>query len=297
MSFRRTASGLSNLYLFFRVDAVVYLEGGRSLCRDDVDNGIYTDATHDIRFWQTVFGIYRPGKLFKFCSIGSKETVNSIAQDIVDGAIANVIVAMDRDFDHINDKLLISDNVIYTHGYSWENDAWNETSLREAFCALSGACKTKIQIESDIIGKYYKECAFYLKGSIRMDAVLSQHGYSFFDRDSYMRYVKIECNGQPMVHREHIKNSMFNVRQKIGKPIVRKAPFLTSPLVDCFGHLFAEYAYRILVFLLEKIRNNPKIPKDYATSMIVEKFGQLLANGLLPDLNQHYDSEFSHVMP
>ena len=297
MSFRRTESGLSNLYLFFGVDAVVYLEGGISLCRDDVDNGIYTDATQDIRFWQTLFDIYRPEKTFKFCSIGSKETVRSIAQDIEDGAIVNVIVAMDRDFDNINGRILISDNIIYTHGYSWENDAWNEVSLKNAFCALSGACKTKIQIESDIIKKYYQECALYLKGSTRMDAVLSQHGISFYNRDSYMRYVKIERNGQPMVDREQIKSTMLDVRQKVGKPISRKTPFVISPLVDCFGHLFAEYAYRILVFLLEKVRKNPKIPKDYATSMIVEKFGQLLASGLLPELKRHYDSEFSHVMP
>lgn len=130
-----------------------------------------------------------------------------------------------------------------------------------------------------------------------MDAVLSQHENSFYDRDSYMRYVKIERNGQPIVDRAQIKNTMLDVRQKIGKPIIRKTSFAISPLVDCFGHLFAEYAYRILVFLLEKVRSNPKIPKDYATSMIVEKFGQLLASGLLPDLKQHYDSEFSHIMP
>jgi len=296
MSFRRTESGLSNSYLFFGVDAVVYLEGGSSLCRNDVNKGDYTDATHDIRFWQTVFSLYRPDKTFKFCSIGSKETVSSIAQDILDGKIVNVIAAMDRDFDHINHRLLISSNVIYTHGYSWENDAWNEMSLKEAFCVLSGACKTKMQIETDIIEKYYNDLALCLRGPTRMDAVLSQHENSFYNRGSYMRYVKIEQNGQPAVDREQIKSSMLDVRQRIGKPIVRKSPFVISPLVDCFGHLFAEYAYRILVFLLEKVRNNPKIPKDYATSMIVEKFGQLLAHGLLPDLKQHYDSEFSRVM-
>jgi hypothetical protein len=70
-----------------------------------------------------------------------------------------------------------------------------------------------------------------------------------------------------------------------------------SPLVDCFGHLFAEYAYRLLAYLLEKKRNNPKLPKDYAASMIVEKFGQLLGANLLPGLKSHYDAEFSRVLP
>ncbi len=298
MSFRRTVSGLTNSHLFFGVDAVVYLEGGSSLCREDVDQGSYTDSTADIRYWQTIFSVYRPDRSYKFRSIGSKETVKSIVSDIKNGSINNVIVAMDRDFDQINGKLIISKNVIYTFGYSWENDAWNQNSLKEAFCALSGVCKTKMEAESQIIDDYYVECSLMLHRAVHIDAVLSQYESSLFDRESYMRYVKIARNGKPMVNKDQIKNSLKNARQNMNRPIVRKESFrLLSPLVDCFGHLFAEYGYRILTYLLEKIRKNPKIPKNYATSMIVEKFGQLLSIGLLPELKRHYDSEFSNVMP
>lgn len=296
MSFRRTESGLTNLHLFFGVDAVVYLEGGESLSREEVDSGVYADSTNDIMFWKTIFSIYRPERKYKFCSIGSKNTVKSIALDIKEGGINNVIVAMDRDFDHINARLIEAENIIYTFGYSWENDAWNKTALMEAFCALSGACKTGVQEESGIIDHYYRDCASKLKWATRIDALLSQYDNSLFDRNSYMRYVKIEKNGMPTVNWEQVKTSMSLARQKLDGPIVRKTSFTVSFLVDCYGHLFAEYAYRILTYLLEKIRRNPKIPKNYATSMVVEKFGQLLLNDSLPELIRHYDSEFSNVV-
>lgn len=297
MSFRRTESGLSNLYLFFGVDAVVYIEGGISLCRDDVNQGLYTDSTQDIRFWQTIFSIYRSDKKYKFCSVGSKETVKSIASDIMNGRVKNVIAAMDRDFDHINGKLISANNVIYTLGYSWENDAWNKDALLKAFCSLSGACSTKIDTEEEILDNYYQELASRLRGAIRIDAVLSQYEYSLFDRESYMRYVEIDRSGMPTVNQEQVNKSLSESRGKVEGSIVRKNHFVVSPLLDCFGHLFAEYAYRILAYLLEKLRKNPKLPKDYATSMIVEKFGQLLGENLLPDFKLHYDSEFSRVMP
>ncbi|HDZ78153.1 MAG TPA: DUF4435 domain-containing protein [Gammaproteobacteria bacterium] len=297
MSFRRTESGLTNLYRFFGVDAVVYLEGGNSLCREDLDRGSYTNSTPDIRYWQTLFSIYRPNKTYKFCSVGSKETVKSIAKDIMDGRVNNMIAAMDRDFDHINGKIITSNNVIYTFGYSWENDAWNKSSLREAFCTLSGACSTEIETETEVIDKYYKECASKLLGPIRIDAVLSQYDNSLFNRKSYMQYVNIQNNGMPIVNMEQIKSSLVATRNKVEGPIFRKENFILSFVVDCFGHLLAEYAYRILAYLLEKIRRNPKLPKDYAASMVVEKFGQLLANGSFPELKRHYDSEFSRIMP
>ena len=297
MSFRRTESGLTNLYLFFGVDAVVYLEGGSSICRDDVNHGLYTDSTQDIRFWQTIFNIYRPDKNYKFCSVGSKETVKSIAMDIVEGRVSNVIAAMDRDFDHINGRLIVANNIIYTFGYSWENDAWNKSALREAFCSLSGACSTRIDTEEEIINRCFHEIASKLRGAVRIDAVLSQYDNSFFDREKFMRYVDIKRNGMPVVNIEQIKNSLAESRNKVEGAIARKNHFTLSPLIDCFGHLFAEYVYRILAYLLEKIRKNPKLPKDYASSMVVEKFGQLLNNDLLSDIKQHYDSEFSRVMP
>jgi hypothetical protein len=296
MSFRRTESGLSNLHLFYNSDAVVYLEGGKSIRKEDVESEIYTESSEDIRYWQTVFDIYRPEKKYEFRSIGSKKTVKSIAQDIMNGNVRNVIVAMDRDFDNIKGEIISSDNVIYTFGYSWENDAWNQLSLIESFCTLSGSCKTKIEKEIDVIKEYFNNISIILRRAVLMDAILSQYNDSLFDREKYIRYIHIERNSLPKINRKQIQASLGNARKRAKRPIVRKSNFKLSTFTDCFGHLFAECSYRILSYLLNKTGDNPKIAKEWATSMIVEKFGQLMKKNLLPELKQHYDREFVRVM-
>lgn len=297
MTFRRTNSGLNNLYLFYGVDAVVYLEGGNSLTREDVDNGLYSNSTADIRYWQALFSFYRPGKRFQFCSIGSKQTVKSIADDVIRQNIKNIIVAMDRDFDNINATLTFNQNVIFTRGYSWENDAWRPEAVLEAYCIMSGSCKTEIQGETKTLLNYFDKCAYNLRGAVRADAVLSQNGSSLFCRDSYMRYIHISPVGYPDVNVGEIRKSLATARRREGKGVFSKTHFHTSPFIDCFGHLFAEYGYRILKYLLERVKKLPKIPKDYANALVVEKFVQLIANRLLPELKDHYDMEFARVVP
>jgi len=297
MTFRRSTSGLSNLCLFYRVDAVVYLEGGNSFTREQVENGDFSGSSDDIRYWQALFGFYKPDKNFKFCSVGSKETTKSIAEDIVQGRVHNIVVAMDRDFDAINGKIIANTNVIYTFGYSWENDAWSPPSVLESYCLLSGSCKTGVQSEKEIIDNYFTKCSQQLSGAVRIDAVLSQHDSSLFCRNSYMRYVHITRSGYPSVNLQEIRNSLKNARTIIGKPLLKKSNFHTSSLIDCFGHLLAEFAYRILKYLLEDVRQLPKIPKRYAISVVVKMFAQLLRDGHLPELRHHYEAEFARVLP
>jgi hypothetical protein len=97
MSFRRTVSGLSNQYLFFGVDAVVFVEGGRGFSKEEVNLGNFDTSSIDIKFWRGVFRYYYPNKKFQFRATGSKTTLRSIAMDIASGNLKNVYVAMDRD--------------------------------------------------------------------------------------------------------------------------------------------------------------------------------------------------------
>lgn len=295
MTFRRTGSGLSNFYLFVDADVVVFVEGGLSITRLDVDNGKFTECSSDIRFWQQLFNIYKPDLKYQFRSIGSKETLKSIAKDIDGGEITRVIVAMDRDFDHINERIISSKNVIYTNGYSWENEAWNEKTILEAFCSLSGASMYNLGNEFETIRKMMDSFSKRVRAAVRIDAILSQYGSSLFDRKKPQRYVVIEKNSHPKVNVDQVKKSLSEARSRNGKPIIRKSDFCIDGLSDCFGHLLAEYTYRLLVYLLETVKKMPKVPKEYAAGMVVEKFGQALKSGVLPELKQYYDREFSRL--
>ncbi len=297
MSLRRTESGLTNSHLFVDADVVVYLEGGSSFSKEQVKSDLFSDFSADIRFWQAIFGIYRPSLKFKFKSVGSKEVVRSIAEDISTGRVHNVIAAMDRDFDHINGRMLEIDNVIYTHGYSWENDAWNKNALLEAVCVLSGTCRSALGDEVQLIEDYYRDLFIGLKGAIRIDAVLSQYKKSLFNRSSYFRYVEIQRDGMPNIDKGQISGALKEARSESTGPITRHSEIDSISLADCFGHLFAEYTYRLLSYILVKVKKLPKIPKEYAISTIVDKFSNFLQTNNLTDTYKHYESEFSRVSP
>lgn len=294
MTFLRTNSGLNNLHLFLAVDAVVYLEGGESLPKEEIENGKFNDASDDIRFWQSVFNIFCPEKRCEFRSIGSKEGVKNIAEKIINGHVENVIVAMDRDFDNINNKILKNKNIVYTYGYSWENDVWSSDVLINAYCSITGLCKTKINECSKLIVDYYKYCSEKLQIPVKIDAILSQHSLSLFCRDSYKRYIEYDKVSGPKVNKVEIRKSIKTAREKLGKPI--KSPIATHIVffIDCFGHLFAEFAYTFLRYILSK-KGFSSIPRDYANSIIVDNFSQMLAGDLLPVIKNHYTSEFSRI--
>lgn len=66
--------------------------------------------------------------------------------------------------------------------------------------------------------------------------------------------------------------------------------------MDNFKKSLVLYA-TISKYLLEREKHRPKVPKNYAISMVVEKFVQLLGNGYLPELRNHYDAQFARVAP
>lgn len=61
MTFRRTASGLASLHVFFRVDKVAFCEGGPPIDLANALLGNGEETTFDIMFWRGVAGFWARG--------------------------------------------------------------------------------------------------------------------------------------------------------------------------------------------------------------------------------------------
>ncbi|WP_454812159.1 hypothetical protein [Labrys neptuniae] len=108
--FSRTAQGLSNEHLFYSSQCVVYCEG----------KGTDHAYSFDQMFWKNIFskcGINATPK-----SLGSKETVIAMANEVIEKDISNVVVALDADYDRFYNETIGDRRVIYTFGYSFESD-------------------------------------------------------------------------------------------------------------------------------------------------------------------------------
>jgi hypothetical protein len=295
VTFIRSRSGLSNLHLFVGADAIVFLEGGRGYSLADVEAGKFDNYSPDIRFWRSIFNLYLPRKKYQFRSIGSKTTLLTIANAIKEKKIRNVIVAMDNDHDSLNRLLVKSENVIYTCGYSWENDVWNNHTILDTFRDLVGLSTfDDNNIKGQIDGSL-NEFSKNIKLAVRLDIVLSQYGGSFFDRAAPARYVSLTSRGRPSVNVGQIKTQL-GIEKKTRKfSIMRAHSFNYDPIVNCFGHLVFEFCYNLINFLIKTVTSLPRIAKEYVNCVGVEKFILGIQHGFFTETKAHYDSVFSRI--
>ncbi|WP_164487393.1 DUF4435 domain-containing protein [Pseudomonas chlororaphis] len=147
-------------------------------------SGKYNTHTCDIRFWQALFSYYRPGHVYAFKSIGSKTAVKSIADRIVSGSVSNTIAVMDRDFEIVIGTALDHPNVIYTYGYSWENDCWSSNATYETYISITGACRVASQSIKSEMDALFLQFSKDIARAVALDGVLIQMASSFFDREN-----------------------------------------------------------------------------------------------------------------
>lgn len=125
MSFTRTNSGISNQAMFYGAEMIVYTEGGRnSYSIEEVESGSFNAKSIDIKFWSGIFRSNNFNKKIKFKALGSKTAAKSLCDKVISGEVINTIVTRDRDFDQFYGEIIDSPYILYTKGYSWENDVF-----------------------------------------------------------------------------------------------------------------------------------------------------------------------------
>jgi hypothetical protein len=119
MTFRRSSAGLSAIKYFKKADYIVYVEG-----------------KSDITFWSKIFRDLRPDLKLSFDDKFGSNNIDPIIKDIENGKITGTIVCRDRDYLAMN-RLHYNRNILYTYGYSFENDLINERAARHIVCQMS----------------------------------------------------------------------------------------------------------------------------------------------------------------
>ncbi|WET03725.1 DUF4435 domain-containing protein [Flavobacterium sp. YJ01] len=268
-TFRRTRSGLNNQHLFHNVDLVVFLEGGNaSFTKNQVLDGQYHEETEDIIFWKNIFKKFAPNKNIKFKSVGSKTTIKEIAIEIMDGNLTTVFVAMDNEFDEILKKRLEHKQIYYTHGYSWENDVWNQTVIKTVIEEL-----TAVEIDNTDLDRNFNVFLNQIKAAVNADAYLFKKGSSFFPRKAGIMFC-VECTPAdlPFIKTDVLNNKFIekNVNRKNVNAFGLRHKIQT--LKFCYGHLLADYCCQLISHYLRKRHTLPSVHKDIIYRMGLNKF-------------------------
>ena len=285
--FRRSYSGISNQHLFYGVDLIVYLEGGpRSFNKEDVYKGAFHEETEDIIFWRNLFERFKSSTKVKFKSIGSKSTIKDIALDIVDGKIHSVFVAMDNEFDEVLNKKIEHEKILYTYGYSWENDVWNNEVVRHIIQELSAIEITPEDIQDNFIDFLSK-----VRIGVLADCYLFEKGDSFFPRKGHLVCVNCEPKDLPNVKKEVINQLIIkkNLKPSTINSYGRRKGIDVKK--HCYGHLLADYCCQVIMHYLRNRLQLPSVNKSIIYRMGLRKYFQFFFDNTA--IQEYYRGQFN----
>ena len=242
MSFTRTSSGLGNQFMFYNVDAIVFTEGGDSSWTiEDVRNNEFNEKSLDILFWKKLFDQFRSELDIKFKAVGSKSTVKSIALEIQTNNLTTVIAAMDSEFDQLHGACIDHPNILYTHGYSWENDVWSQDVVISLLQNISSE-----DIDKEIIDNCMSSFEDAILEGVYADAHLFGLDDSFLPRKGHLKCIDCKANQSPKVISEFIDQLFIN--KGLEREQIREYGISNNIKVqkNCYGHLLNDFIYHLI---------------------------------------------------
>jgi hypothetical protein len=293
LSLERTAEGLSSLYLFHRVQAVVFVEGGKSYTLEDVASGSCGTESDDVVYWRHMFDLFAPNLTVAVLPIGSKTTLLAIAGQIASGEVTHVCVALDRDHDNRHGGLIDGAGVLYTFGYSWENDVCAQEVLAEVIWTLSRGSITRGVIGTSVS----QSLAVYLNAIRRIvlaDVLLATHDVAILPRDKPNSILVIQNGKPPALDVHRILGILRNARRQVPRPlrVGQSAPVVVQH--DCCGHVLGAFCYHLTVHIV-RANSNMGVSKQVFWAVAIDKLVSSLAAGSLSHLAAHYQLQFSRL--
>ena len=287
MIFRRTESGFASYHRFYRVDVVVFCEGGYAIDVSAVLSGGGNSNTLDVLFWSSCVGLLRFDKTFHFKSIGSKTTLLSIAELAARLKISSISVCLDSDYDRILRRISPTSRTIYTHGYSWESDVLYFCTLERLVHMVFGERGDTKPSPSALLRTAVVDFNRELDRWCAMEVALSSRQLPLiFDHKKPLKY--IELNIFPP------KIRVAQLRRRLGELGFKRGPKRVV-LIDAdqswhivFGKLAARFVYHAFLMLGEKCNIQLKLPYEVFMRLAITTTFQAIKAGELPELERHF---------
>ncbi|QOY51189.1 hypothetical protein [Candidatus Sulfurimonas baltica] len=271
MSFTRTRSGLSNLHLFYDSDLIVFTEGGtQTFTLQEIEEGKHNTYSVDIKFWKNIFDINGLEKKVSFRAIGSKTASKSFCEKIVNGEIHNIVVAKDRDLDEYVDTIYTSPFILYTKGYSWENDVFIKDLTHEQIENMLLTAETPEEVNS-IIDKAFNDFKRIGKNLAKLEIMFRKNGVKFISNMNGERFFNAKTHA--VINKEQFFQVLKEKKVLLDKPRMTTfsgpniCPFMTN-----YGKLLEALSMTVISYICKRFCNIKSIPKDIIITSMIERF-------------------------
>ncbi|WP_080581689.1 DUF4435 domain-containing protein [Sinorhizobium fredii] len=281
----RSNWGLTNRARFTSTRYTVYVEGG---------GGRADQGSDDILFWKAAFRCMRPDLAVTVKAMGGKPELERIAVKVADGTVRNTIVAMDSDFDELLGDKIVSSYVLYSYGYSWENDAMRPASLVVAIERLAKVDVLPVNV-ANAIESSYNICLFKLLKFINIDYYLRLLRRSLFPNISSGAFIKHEVNtGEPFIDTSVLRKISVNCLKTIPRASKTAKPQLSiiDPHSFVQGHTLQFLMRKLISYGLRLTGRNINVNGELLIQTVIPAFcDEALANDRF--IEAHYKRMFA----
>ncbi len=263
--FDRSGFGRRNRTLFYDVDRIVYVEGGRD------DKGAM--ESFDGLFWRRIYAIVRPELRIRILPRGGKDHLIGLAENMDISDDGKVIVAVDRDYDGIFNRTIDKKFVVYTCGYSFENDIFSPCVLEELFLSLCPICDDAIDVAGvigDLINEFCKD-AWWAQLADVCGGIVAR---KVIDRDRIPKYISNNSYGsKPKLSKSALAIDVYKANSGAPRERVRDVPYKMTHLPEfSVGHLYANFCFKIMSYLHSICSHTTKLTRDSVTSSAIANF-------------------------
>lgn len=267
MTFTRTTSGIRNYPNFYNVDIVVYTEGSTTKTTED------SEFIPDRFFYKTLLSNIFDHKKIEIKCVGNKQTALAYVQPIINSGLKNSIVIVDRDYDNLRCSLLEIDSLMYTNGYSWENDLWT--------LELVSSVLKDLTLQSDeavtLLQKNYLNALKRLKILSILDAAAQINSKCILPKNSGACGINVNYSNTSLIAYSELKRLIIKFKSicdescRIVQSVLKKARKL-EPSKIIQGHLWAHVITKLISHIYTLITKNTKLPTSLIRTLILNKF-------------------------
>lgn len=271
MAFTRTKSGLSNLAQFHGADVILFTEGGvQSFTFEDVCNGRFNEAAIDIKFWSAILAKHGYDKRVRFRALGSKSASKKICELIVSGQVRNVVVARDSDLDDFLSQKYNSPFILYTRGYSWENDVYEKELVKEQVNSLLMEAELKAEYVQ-MIDDCFEKFMLKVKNLMKLELIFRTQGKKFITDSNGERF--IDGKNLPLLKMSQIRDILDRLKSELNRPVMlngMKSSF--CPVTYCYGKLFEALAISLVSYIVSNLEGRKSAQPEAVKMAMIERY-------------------------
>lgn len=282
--------------IFCSADFIVFTEGGTdSFTAEEALDGNFNIRSVDIKFWSTVFNKYGFNKRLHFRALGSKTSAEELAIKVERSEISNILVVRDSDLDDFFNRKINSPFVLYTYGYSWENDTWHKDSiLSQIECYNMSTELPENCLEP--IDKSFSDLRKFARRLLLLEIIFRKNGLKFITECTGEQF--INNKSRPGLRSEPFLKLLKKNKDKIERPANNDVMInIDSAIRYCYGKLYECLGYNAICYVCKTHLGIKAIPKQLITSAMIERFAYLQDveidnhyQGMINNLNRAIDS-------